>query len=297
MNNEFTVNLNGVNSYVLNNDKRMISFFKENSELPIVIHIDNRLNIADEVLRRQKEDPRYQGTNSEEITKAILEDMAREQESFEETRKLEGYDTSHISDVDKLKKISALLKEAGKENALLPRDEQFAYIDEENNCIMSKTGKVLEAVVVNGELVVRTPEGSIKFKDQELGHDEAPEENKDDIAYDTPVNDEVISDREIDEVYEEIFTKGGVDESKKQEIVENIRKTISNPDLIESMPEDQKEWYYSAYDMVKSKKKKLILAPKDNEQEKQAGNSNGLLIAIVVLFIVFAVFMYIVFRR
>ena len=57
--------------------------------------------------------------------------------------------------------------------------------------------------------------------------------------------------------------------------------------------------FYDAYSLYNEKKelskqKTMRLVNKDIQQ---AGSSNGLLIAIIVLFIVFAVFMYIVFRR
>ena len=296
MNEEFTVNFNGINSYMVNNEKKMISFFKDGYDLPIIINVDNDLALADEVLRRQKEDPKYQGTNSEEITKAILEDMAREQESFQEVKTIEGYDTTHISDIPKLKKISALLKEADKENYLLPEDEQFSFIDEENNCIMSKTGKVLEAVTIDGVLVVRTPEGSIKFKDEELSQENTLDGNMETQAYVTPINDEDISDKEIDEVYEELFADTISDE-EKEEIMASLKQMRDDPDKFFETHQSQK--FYDAYSLYNEKKelskqKTMRLVNKDIQQ---AGSSNGLLIAIIVLFIVFAVFMYIVFRR
>jgi len=299
--NESSVNLKGIKDVTLNNGQRILIMFKNNSSIPTVININSNLNLTEEIKRRQEEHIKYQGFNSVYNTEMILEDIAKEQNSYETIKSLDNYEVSdeYKRDTEKLKRISALIKKANEKNRVLSNYEKFTFIDEKNNCIISNTGKVLEAEYdpLKNEVVVESPDSASEFRDEEIDNDSIKGSSLNDNNGDSNIveqKDDDYSDLEIDEVYEEVFYKGGIPVDKKDEIISNLKKMSKDPNFIETLPPQQQEWYYSAYDLMKSKKKTLIYTPKDN---KQTGSSNGLLIAIIVLFIVFAVFMYIIFRR
>lgn len=307
---ESNINLKGIKDVTLSNGKRIIIMFKNNGEEPTIIDIDPKMNLVEEVKKRQEEYVKYQGTDSVYNTETILDDIAKESNAFIEPMVL-GDDTAdklfkkYQTDREKLKIISSLLKKADKDNVLLPPYDKFAYIDPENNCIISMTGKVIEARFdsLNNEVIIKSPESASEYRDQEVDEDELGENERDKEE----TKDEDFNDKEIEELYEEEFYHylKDISDEKKQEIKDNLRKALKDADYIATLPPSEQNFYYNMYNSYAKKKQMsyekarvLKLVHKDDkEEEKEAGISSYVYIALVVLVIVFAIFMFIIFRR
>lgn len=307
---ESNINLKGIKDVTLSNGKRIIIMFKNNGEEPTIIDIDPKMNLVEEVKKRQEEYVKYQGTDSVYNTETILDDIAKESNAFIEPKVL-GDDTAdelfkkYQTDREKLKIVSSLLKKADKDNVLLPPYDKFAYIDPENNCIISMTGKVIEARFdsLNNEVIIKSPESASEYRDQEVDEDELGENERDKEE----IKDEDFSDKEIEELYEEEFYHylKDISDEKKQEIMDNLRKALKDADYIATLPPSEQNFYYNMYNsyakkiqMSYEKTRVLKLVHKDDkEEEKEAGISSYVYIALVVLVIVFAIFMFIIFRR
>lgn len=307
---ESNINLKGIKDVTLSNGKRIIIMFKNNGEEPTIIDIDPKMNLVEEVKKRQEEYVKYQGTDSVYNTETILDDIAKESNAFIEPMVL-GDDTAdklfkkYQTDREKLKIVSSLLKKADKDNVLLPPYDKFAYIDPENNCIISMTGKVIEARFdsLNNEVIIKSPESASEYRDQEVDEDELGENERDKEE----TKDEDFSDKEIEELYEEEFYHylKDISDEKKQEIKDNLRKALKDADYIATLPPSEQNFYYNMYNSYAKKKQMsyektrvLKLVHKDDkEEEKEAGISSYVYIALVVLVIVFAIFMFIIFRR
>ena len=307
---ESNINLKGIKDVTLSNGKRIIIMFKNNGEEPTIIDIDPKMNLVEEVKKRQEEYVKYQGTDSVYNTETILDDIAKESNAFIEPMVL-GDDTAdklfkkYQTDREKLKIVSSLLKKADKDNVLLPPYDKFAYIDPENNCIISMTGKVIEARFdsLNNEVIIKSPESASEYRDQEVDEDELGENERDKEE----TKDEDFSDKEIEELYEEEFYHylKDISDEKKQEIKDNLRKALKDADYIATLPPSEQNFYYNMYNSYTKKKQMsyektrvLKLVHKDDkEEEKEAGISSSVYIALVVLVILFAIFMLIIFRR
>ena len=307
---ESNINLKGIKDVTLSNGKRIIIMFKNNGEEPTIIDIDPKMNLVEEVKKRQEEYVKYQGTDSVYNTETILDDIAKESNAFIEPMVL-GDETAdklfkkYQTDREKLKIVSSLLKKADKDNVLLPPYDKFAYIDPENNCIISMTGKVIEARFdsLNNEVIIKSPESASEYRDQEVDEDELGENERDKEE----IKDEEFSDKEIEELYEEEFYHylKDISDEKKQEIKDNLRKALKDADYIATLPPSEQNFYYNMYNSYAKKKQMsyektrvLKLVHKDDkEEEKEAGISSYVYIALVVLVIVFAIFMFIIFRR
>jgi hypothetical protein len=307
---ESNINLKGIKDVTLSNGKRIIIMFKNNGEEPTIIDIDPKMNLVEEVKKRQEEYVKYQGTDSVYNTETILDDIAKESNAFIEPKVL-GDDTAdelfkkYQTDREKLKIVSSLLKKADKDNVLLPPYDRFAYIDPENNCIISMTGKVIEARFdsLNNEVIIKSPESASEYRDQEVDEDELGENERDKEE----TKDEDFSDKEIEELYEEEFYHylKDISDEKKQEIMDNLRKALKDADYIATLPPSEQNFYYNMYNSYAKKKQMsyekarvLKLVHKDDkEEEREAGISSYVYIALVVLVIVFAIFMFIIFRR
>ncbi len=307
---ESNINLKGIKDVTLSNGKRIIIMFKNNGEEPTIIDIDPKMNLVEEVKKRQEEYAKYQGTDSVYNTETILDDIAKESNAFIEPKVL-GDDTAdelfkkYQTDREKLKIVSSLLKKADKDNVLLPPYDRFAYIDPENNCIISMTGKVIEARFdsLNNEVIIKSPESASEYRDQEVDEDELGENERDKEE----TKDEDFSDKEIEELYEEEFYHylKDISDEKKQEIMDNLRKALKDADYIATLPPSEQNFYYNMYNSYAKKKQMsyekarvLKLVHKDDkEEEREAGISSYVYIALVVLVIVFAIFMFIIFRR
>ena len=307
---ESNINLKGIKDVTLSNGKRIIIMFKNNGEEPTIIDIDPKMNLVEEVKKRQEEYVKYQGTDSVYNTETILDDIAKESNAFIEPMVL-GDDTAdklfkkYQTDREKLKIVSSLLKKADKDNMLLPPYDKFAYIDPKNNCIISMTGKVIEARFdsLNNEVIIKSPESASEYRDQEVDEDELGENERDKEE----TKDEDFSDKEIEELYEEEFYHylKDISDEKKQEIKDNLRKALKDADYIATLPPSEQNFYYNMYNSYAKKKQMsyekervLKLVHKDDkEEEREAGISSYVYIALVVLVIVFAIFMFIIFRR
>ena len=307
---ESNINLKGIKDVTLSNGKRIIIMFKNNGEEPTIIDIDPKMNLVEEVKKRQEEYVKYQGTDSVYNTETILDDIAKESNAFIEPMVL-GDDTAdklfkkYQTDREKLKIVSSLLKKADKDNVLLPPYDKFAYIDPENNCIISMTGKVIEARFdsLNNEVIIKSPESASEYRDQEVDEDELGENERDKEE----TKDEDFSDKEIEELYEEEFYHylKDISDEKKQESKDNLRKALKDADYIATLPPSEQNFYYNMYNSYAKKKQMsyektrvLKLVHKDDkEEEREAGISSYVYIALVVLVIVFAIFMFIIFRR
>ena len=115
----------------------------------------------------------------------------------------------------------------------------------------------------------------------------------------TGLNSEDYTEDEIEDVYEEVFSKGGVPDNLKADIIKKLKDIASNPELLENstvIPTAQKDWFYSAYGRLEEIKSKRAVKTMTLEN-KEAGISSYVYIALVVLVIVFAIFMFIIFRR
>lgn len=283
-------NLKGIKDITLANGKRIIVMFKNNSMEPTVIEYKNNSNILEDVNERMK-DPNNFGLTAEEV----LDQIAKEQNSYQSVKAIYGYEPSPmvLQDEKKIKKMRELLKQAKEKNLILPQDEQFAYIDETNDYIMTKTGKILEIKMDNLEnTVAQSPESASEYKDEELNEKSITTDAYSMTGPSTTIKESEVSDEEIEKIYEEIFKKGNY-VGNKAIVIDRLKQMANDPNVIEKMPKEEQEWYYSAYDLMKTKEKKLIYTPNN----KESGMSNYVYIALVVLLIAFAVFMYIVFRR
>ena len=57
---ESNINLKGIKDVTLSNGKRIIIMFKNNGEEPTIIDIDPKMNLVEEVKKRQEEYVKYQ---------------------------------------------------------------------------------------------------------------------------------------------------------------------------------------------------------------------------------------------
>lgn len=306
--NEAYVNLKGYkDAYLENGAKRVLIIFKKNGEVPTVINIDPNMNLVEEISRRQEEYAKYQGTNAIDNTERILEDLAKQSSSYDTVRPLDAANLTYLkakyaNDPERLRKFSAVVDQVGRINASgeLKDDEKYAYYDEEKDCVISKTGKVLEAKIdtLKNTATVKSAEQS-EYRDENIGAEDLNSGTLDDIgvaveADKTSIPDSNFSDKDIDEVYDEIsYGRTDIEESV---VKRKLREMAEDPDVFFKEPMNQEQFYYDAYEALerrKVKSKTLTYAPSDN----QAGVSNYLYIALIVLFIAFAVFMYFIFKR
>lgn len=305
--NESYVNLKGYkDAYLENGTKRILIVFKKNGEAPTVINIDPNMNLVDEINRRQSEYAKYQGINAIDNTERILNDLAKESASLDTIRPLDASNlaylkTKYTNDPDRLKKIIAVVDQASKMNASgeLKDDEKYAYYDEEKDCIISKTGKVLEAKIdtLRNNATIQSAEQS-EYRDEEIGDDGLNSgtlnTTRDTVEADKPTSDSEFSDKDIEEVYEEVtYGMSNIDEAV---VKDKLKEMAEDPTEFFKEPLNQEQFYYDAYEALerrKAKSKTLTYTPDDTEK----GASNYLYIAIFVLLIAFAVLMYFVFKR
>ncbi|MBR4830458.1 MAG: hypothetical protein IKZ96_01660 [Bacilli bacterium] len=300
-----SINLKSIKDITLANGKRMLVMYEGNSYEPIVINIDYNLDLLNEIYGRMKENPNYQGGDPTENTKAIIEEIAKEQNGFEtvipiEMDKINEALKHYMNDPEKLKAISALVKDVEKKNLILPEHEKYAYIDLENEFVISNSGKVLEAKKnEKDELVVQSPEYASEYKDEDINPDEFNGGSKitELSSSDATLKDAEYTEDEIENVYDEVFSKGGVPDELKAGIISKLKAIGEDPNLLENrsvISSEEKAWFYEAYSRMEELKKKKT---KTLTYEKEAGISSYVYIALVVLVIVFAIFMFIVFRR
>ena len=297
--NDLGFNLKDTKDITLNNGERIIVMYKQNSDVPIVLHVDSNVNIVSELKERMTSDPKYQGSDLSSNAEALLDDYARDNNAYQPIQEISKYDpatSKYAMDLEKQKVIAELIKKAAEKNVLLSGQDKFMYIDEDNNYIMTGTGKVLEAEIdtLTGNITVGTAADAVEYKNEGIDVSSDGSTSSDGSrASEETEKDSEYSSSEIDYVYEEVFAKGGADPSKKDETVEKLNEIANNPDEIYNMSKEEQEWYQTAYNMLISKRKTLTYAPKDN----QSGVSNYLYIAIFVLLVAFAVLMYFVFKR
>lgn len=310
---ESNINLKGIKDVTLSNGNRIIIMFKNNGEEPTIINVDPNLNLVEEIKKRQEEYTKYQSTDSVYNTETILDDIAKESKSYVEPMIL-GDDTAdelfkkYQTDREKLKIVSSLLKKADKDNVLLPPYEKFAYIDPENNCIISMTGKVIEAKFdsLNNEVIIKSPESASEYRDQDVDSDNAGEPGENEIDQEE-LKDEDLSDKEIEELYEEefYFYLNDISDEKKKEIMDNLRKALKDADYIATLPPSEQNYYYNMYNSYVKKKQMSyekervfkLVNKNDKTTNQEAGISSYVYIALVVLVIVLAVFLYFILRR
>lgn len=303
-------NLKNIKDVTLSNGKRIIIMFKNNSMEPTVFEYDGKASVLDDVRQRQLNDPKYQGEDARYNAEEILDDIAKEGKAYQNIKPLdENYEISPIydTDIEKLKKLAALIQKARQDNYTLPEDEKYAFIDEENEYIMTKTGKILEAKFdsLENKVIVQSPEDAAEFKDEEL-NEEKLTAGTDEIGDNevTNLQDEDEKDDELEDVYNEVFIKGDSTLPKEQ-VMANLKKIAEDPNNLNNLPPEEQVWYQEALKKIEQKrlskdhtktleyKKKQDKKNPDNEE----GVSNYVYIALVVLLIAFAVFMYIIFRR
>lgn len=302
-----SINLKSIKDITLANGERMLIMYEGNSYEPIVIHIDYDMNLLNELYSRMKDNPDFQGGDPTENTKALLEEIAKEQNGFEtvipiEGDKLDSALIQYMNDPDKLRLISALIKKAEKDNLTLPDYEKYTYIDIENGFIISNSGKVLEVKTnEKDELVVQSPEYASEYKDEDINPEaDALQEGAivTELSSTEPdLKDEDYTEEEIENIYDEVFSKGGVPDELKAGIIEKLNAVSKNPNLLENrsfISTEEKVWFYEAYSKMEELKKKKV---KTLTYEREAGISSYVYIALVVLVIVFAIFMFIIFRR
>ena len=333
--NDIGFNMKSFRDVTLDNDKRIIVFFAKGSNEPITIEYDPYSNILDDLRQRQLDYGQYQSLDAGFNAEEMLKDLAKEKNLYIKTKLIENYepDSKYINDPDKMKIISSLLKQASEKNATLQPDEKFAYIDEENNYIMSKTGVVLEAKLdtLKDEVTVESPENEREFND-ELINDEnvdtakqtAAGNNEKEIKDEDHSTEEINKEEEEKDKYEiavdKILDEKGysVTDEQKQKIIENTKMLDEGTITLDDVPETQRDFYEKSleesqntvineqelsgnvhindnkgYELENTYTKKLIYKPK---KDSSSGSSNYLYIALVVLIIAFAIFMYIIFR-
>lgn len=303
---EEKTNLKSIKDITLANGERMLIMYEGNSYEPIVIHINYDMKLLDEIAERMRDNPNYQSGDPTENTRAILAEIAKEQNSYETVVPLDRDHIvtalSTITDEEKLARLRELISKAYKKNEELPEYEKFTYIDITQEFIISNSGKVLEAKVnEQGDLVVQSPEEAAEYKDEDVDPGSMGGETLvTSLAPDsTGLNSEDYTEDEIENVYEEVFSKGGVPDNLKADIIKKLKDIASNPELLENstvIPTAQKDWFYSAYGRLEEIKSKRAVKTMTLEN-KEAGISSYVYIALVVLVIVFAIFMFIIFRR
>ncbi|MBR4351043.1 MAG: hypothetical protein IKP98_02340 [Bacilli bacterium] len=303
---EEKINLKSIKDITLANGERMLIMYEGNSYEPIVIHINYDMKLLDEIAERMRDNPNYQSGDPTENTRAILAEIAKEQNSYETVVPLDRDHIvtalSTITDEEKLARLRELISKAYKKNEELPEYEKFTYIDITQEFIISNSGKVLEAKVnEQGDLVVQSPEEAAEYKDEDVDPGSMEGETLvTSLAPDsTGLNSEDYTEDEIEDVYEEVFSKGGVPDNLKADIIKKLKDIASNPELLENstvIPTAQKDWFYSAYGRLEEIKSKRAVKTMTLEN-KEAGISSYVYIALVVLVIVFAIFMFIIFRR
>ncbi len=302
---EEKINLKSIKDITLANGKRMLVMYEGNSYEPIVINIDYDMDLLNEVYNRMKDNPNYQGGDPNENTKAILEEIAKEQHGYEtvipiEEDKIEEALKHYLNDTEKLKAISALIKDIEKKNLELPDHEKYTYIDIENEFVISNSGKVLEAKKnEKDELVIQSPESASEYKDEDLNPEaDALQSGAEvtDLTSSADLKDSEYTEDEIENVYDEVFAKGGVPDNLKESIIAKLKAVGENPNLLENrsyVSSEEKVWFYEAYARMEELKKKKV---KTLTFEKEAGKSSYLYIAIVVLLIIVAIVLYLIFR-
>ena len=303
---EEKINLKSIKDITLANGERMLIMYEGNSYEPIVIHINYDMKLLDEIAERMRDNPNYQSGDPTENTRAILAEIAKEQNSYETVVPL---DRDHLTDAlstikdeQKLSRLKALIAQAYKKNEELPEYEKFTYIDITQEFIISNSGKVLEAKVnEQGDLVVQSPEEAAEYRDEDV--DPGSMDSGALVTSLTPdstgLKSEDYTEDEIENVYEEVFSQGGVPDNLKADIIEKLKAVANNPNLLENrafIPTAQKDWFYSAYGRLEEIKSKRAVKTMTLEN-KEAGISSYVYIALVVLIIVFAIFMFIIFRR
>ena len=304
---EEKINLKSIKDITLASGERMLIMYEGNSYEPIVININYDMKLLDEIAARMKDNPNYQSGDPTENTRAILAEIAKEQHGYEPVIPLdetlvENALSQYQQDEKKRDRIKALMEQADKANIELPEYEKYTYIDVDKEFIISNSGKVLEAKTKGqDDLVVQSPEEAAEYRDEDINTDSI--ENGVTITDLTSSSSEIkaedYSEEEIESVYEEVFSKGGVPDSMKPAIITKLKAIANNPNLLENRTEissAEKDWYLSAYDRLEEIKSKRAVKTM-TLKNKEAGISSYVYIALVVLVIVFAIFMFIIFRR
>ena len=329
-------NIGGVKDVTLGNGKRMLVFFTEGSDTPTVIEYDKDKNILEELRQRQLDYKQYQGINENFNAEEMLKDIAKEKNLYVDLRPIDKYEPSQkvLNDPEKMAIISNLLKQAEAKNVNLRIEEKFAYIDEENNMIVSKTGVVLEAKVntLTGEVNVDTPESQMEFKDESINEENVGSveqsvitgENKEikDEEHELDDEEEKVDKDPYETTVEQVLARYNyeVTDEKKQEIVDNLRKLANKEITMEELPEAQREFYgqcvAESQDLVTTEQetydetslsdnkeyerentytRTLRLKP-NTKKKNEEGSSNYIYVAIIVLLIALAIFIYIMVR-
>lgn len=313
-------NLDGVKDITLSNDKRIIVFYTQDSPEPTVIEFDKDKNLSEELRQLQLDYKDYQGKDANFNAEEMLKTIAKENKLYVGIRFIEGYVPSdkYAQDKEKLTIIAQLIEKAKEQNSILTGDDRFMYIDEENNFIMSKNGRVLEAKKdeLTGEYTVQSPESEKEFKDDTITEEDALEPASKPLETSTELQDSSYSFDQPDEVkpeedkYEQAFQYTFVEgefpeaESKRDEIIENLKKIDEGSMSIDDISELEREWYQKAldksheYEMTMENTRTYRFKPKEEKKSNsEEGSSTYLYIALVVLLIAFGIFMYIILRR
>ena len=117
-----------------------------------------------------------------------------------------------------------------------------------------------------------------------------------DLTSSADLKDSEYTEDEIENVYDEVFAKGGVPDNLKASIIAKLKAVGENPNLLENrsyVSSEEKAWFYEAYARMEELKKKKV---KTLTFDKEAGKSSYLYIAIVVLLIIVAIILYLIFR-
>jgi hypothetical protein len=317
------INLDGVKDVTLSNGKRILVFYTSDSLEPTTIEFDPNKNVLEELRKKQLDYKQYQGLDAGFNAEEILKDLAKEENLYINVQFIDKYEPSPevLQDKEKLTMIQQLLKKASEKNAILSGDDRFQYINEQNCFIMTKNGKVLEAKKdeMTNEIVVDSPKEEKEFKDETVtaSSPEAYEQSvlngtneeikDEDYSFDSP-EEEKEETNKYKQAYDIVFTEKGkeLSEEEKEEFIENLKKIDEGEMTIFEVDPDLRDAYQEALDVVQleieneeleiSNSYTLTYKPK-RETNKEEGASAYWYIALVVLLIAFAIFMYIVLKR
>ena len=263
----YGIDVSNIEKVILNNNKTIYKFYISNINSYVLLEQDSNNKLNEQLKNIQANSVQYQQYSDLNNANAIMENQR-----VNNNNELKMFPINEINAHPE--RVSNLTEKEKKQLIELnsKRDELGLVSINFENCIaMTSTGKIYEATY-NASLdrVMVTEKGAIK----EL-NEESKEEN-------------VEKDKSLDEDLDKtmILTEENQQQIKAQIDPKKAQLYYNYPELIENLPEEEKELYQQNNDMINKEKERTIEKPKVKilKDNKNKGFANAFLLALTTGF-------------
>ena len=297
----YGIDIEDIEHKYLQNGKEIFAFYDSKLNRKRVMENVNEQTLTEQLKKMQNDNENYQTENYSENSEQTLKDQAYENKS--------ELQMIYIPDVEDYKvQINALDNEKlNSFRELLAKADalQLTYINIEEQIALDKDGKIWESTYnkKEGKSIVETPQ-SYRYNEDEMSNEDTTYNNIDSIKEENGKESEEVKEEVIEEINEEYFNEYEdmaelIDAEyktyyvnvkvDKKAIFEKIKEYYKNPELMDKLVGNEKEFYEKMVDIYgekidqKKKENKPLTKKNTNPDLNNYGFGYVLLLTIIVI--------------